>query len=163
GHAEQTAGLAGLIKTALVLEHGVIPPTLHLVAPNPEIRFSETPFFVPTALTPWPEPAPASPRRAGVNSLGIGGTNPFAVLEEAPGSFRAGTEERAAHLLCVSARSGEALRARVGQLRQALASPAVDLGDLCFTVNASRSGLPHRAVFDGRDREALAASLGGFA
>src|SRR5450432_1604607 len=162
GHAEQTAGLAALIKTALVLEHGVIPPTLHLKTPNPEIRFAETPFYVPTSVTPWPEANRSSPRRAGVNSLGIGGTNAFAVLEEAPAAFRARTAERTVHLLCVSARSTTALRARVGQLRQALGSPATDVGDLSLTVNTSRSSLPHRAVFEAPDRETLAAKLGVF-
>jgi acyl transferase domain-containing protein/surfactin synthase thioesterase subunit/acyl carrier protein len=162
GHAEQTAGLAGLIKTALILEHGVIPPTLHLTTPNPEIRFAETPFYVPTSVTPWPEANRSARRRAGVNSLGIGGTNAFAVLEEAPASFRARTEERTAHLLCISARSATALSARVGQLRQALESPATDLGDLCFTANTSRSSLPHRAVFEAPSRETFATKLGAF-
>lgn len=162
GHAEQTAGLAGLIKTALILEYGVIPPTLHLRTPNPEIRFAETPFHVPTSVTPWPEADRSSRRRAGVNSLGIGGTNAFAVLEEAPASFRARTEERTAHLLCLSARSATALYARVGQLRRALESPAADVGDLCFTANTSRSSLPYRAVFEGPSRETIAAKLGAF-
>jgi acyl transferase domain-containing protein/surfactin synthase thioesterase subunit/acyl carrier protein len=164
GHAEQTAGLAGLIKTALILQHGVIPPTLHLHEPNPEIRFEETPFYVPTSLTPWPANEEGAPRRAAVNSLGIGGTNAFAVLEEAPRPRRAtDAPDPGGLLLCVSAKSDAALDVRVAQAREALlAAPAEDAGDMCFSINASRSGLSHRAVFQGSDREQLAASLAAF-
>src|SRR5262249_9412100 len=82
GHPEQAAGLAGLIKTALALEHRLIPPTINLTTTNPDIDTEDSPFFVNTELREW---APGvAPRRACVNSLGIGGTNPFAVLGGAP-------------------------------------------------------------------------------
>jgi acyl transferase domain-containing protein len=80
GHLEAAAGVAGLIKTVLVLKNRVIPPSVYFEKSNPKIRFSSTPFFVPKEAMPWT----GSVRRAAVNSLGIGGTNAFAILEEAP-------------------------------------------------------------------------------
>ena len=73
GHLEAAAGVAGLIKAALALQHKTLPPSLHFSRPNPAIHFAETPFFVNTQCRPWP--AGEAPRRAAVNSLGIGGTN----------------------------------------------------------------------------------------
>ncbi|MGK5632218.1 type I polyketide synthase, partial [Streptomyces sp. URMC 123] len=82
GHTDAAAGIAGLIKAVLALEHRTIPPTLHFETPNPLLRLDESPFYVPTESRPWP--AGPLPRRAGVSSLGIGGTNAHVVLEEAP-------------------------------------------------------------------------------
>ena len=82
GHPEQSAGFAGLIKTALTLYHGEIPPTVHFTAPNAAIPFQDGPFYVQATLAEWHRGD--TPRRAAVNSLGIGGTNAFLVLEEAP-------------------------------------------------------------------------------
>ena len=86
GHPEQAAGMAGLIKTTLATERGALPPNLHFEQPNPHIDFDASPFYVNTELREWPRNG--HPRRAGVNSLGIGGTNAFAVLEQAPGAGR---------------------------------------------------------------------------
>src|SRR5205807_6367730 len=82
GHLDAAAGIAGLIKTVLALEHRTIPPSLHFKTPNPAIPFAETPFFVAAEARPWE--SAGAPRRAGVNSFGIGGTNAHVVLEEAP-------------------------------------------------------------------------------
>ena len=82
GHPEQAAGIAGVIKTALVLHHKRIPPSINYETPNPAIDFASSPFYVNTKLRDFP--LADTPRRAGLNSLGIGGTNVFAVLEEAP-------------------------------------------------------------------------------
>src|SRR4029077_17990756 len=82
GHLGAAAGIAGLIKKGLPLEHPQIPPSLNFETPNPRIDFASSPFFVNTRLTDWP--ADRGPRRAGVSSFGIGGTNAHAVLEEAP-------------------------------------------------------------------------------
>src|SRR5262245_24677447 len=81
GHLEQTAGIASLIKVALTLKNGRIPPSLNFRAPNPKIDFAESPFFVSTKCLDWPTDRP---RLAAVNSLGLGGTNAFALLEQAP-------------------------------------------------------------------------------
>jgi acyl transferase domain-containing protein len=82
GHLEQCAGMAGLIKTVLALQHGEIPASLHFETPNPRIPFERSPFLVNTARRPFD--GQSGPRRAGVNSVGMGGTNAFMVLEEAP-------------------------------------------------------------------------------
>ena len=82
GHLEQCAGIAGLIKVVLALHHGAIPPSLHFTTPNRRISFERSPFFVNTRLQQFDDGT--TPRRAAVNSVGMGGTNAFAVLEEAP-------------------------------------------------------------------------------
>src|SRR5690606_24667733 len=80
GHLEQCAGMAGLIKTALALYHKKIPPSLHFHKPNPKFDFAASAFFVNTECRGWP--GKAGRRFAAVNSLGLGGTNAFAVLAE---------------------------------------------------------------------------------
>ncbi|KAI1120874.1 hypothetical protein F5Y10DRAFT_289146 [Nemania abortiva] len=81
GHTEAVSGLAGLLKTAWSLKHGLIPPNLHFENLNPEVKPHYTHLQVPTALTPWPDPSPGAPRRASVNSFGFGGSNSHAIVE----------------------------------------------------------------------------------
>ncbi|MDQ0601388.1 acyl transferase domain-containing protein [Streptomyces canus] len=82
GHLDSAAGLAGLIKAILVLRHGVIPPLVNFTRANPLLALESSPFVVPTRATPWPN---AGVRRAGVHSIGMGGTNAHVIVEEAPG------------------------------------------------------------------------------
>jgi acyl transferase domain-containing protein/surfactin synthase thioesterase subunit/acyl carrier protein len=145
GHPEQAAGIAGLIKAALVLHHKTIPPSINYERPNPEIDFDSSPFFVNKPLRDFP--AADTPRRVGLNSLGIGGTNAFAVLEEAPP--RGAREDRPADpfrgLVTLSAKSADALVARVEQLLTWLdGNPEVSVADLCYTTNLSRSQFAFR-------------------
>jgi acyl transferase domain-containing protein len=166
GHLEAAAGIAGLIKATLAVEHHTLPPSLHFRRPNPSIAFEKTPFFVNTERRDWPEGA--TPRRAAVNSLGIGGTNAHVILEEAPqpagvaagantagvaagtngGSEPAGERaagERPLHLLALSAKSPEALKALAVRFAAHLAEhPRQDLADVCFTANTGRSHFPQR-------------------
>ena len=94
GHLDTAAGVASMIKVALTLQHREMPPSLNFERPNPNLEIEQSPFRVNDTLTPW-ESDGRSPRRAGVNSLGVGGTNAFAVLEEAPERpARAGQEQR---------------------------------------------------------------------
>ena len=161
GHAEQAAGMAGLIKTALVLEKGVIPPT-PVETLNPTIPFEGSPFFLNRELSTWPEDG-EQPRRAAVNSLGIGGTNAFAVLEQAPVRDPVPCAVRDRPLLCLSAKEEPALRARAAQFAEVLASVAPgDLGRVCHTANGSRSGFSHRLAITG-DPETLRAKLAAYA
>src|SRR5215467_11214267 len=144
GHPEQAAGLAGLVKAVLALRHGEIPPSLHCETPNPAIDFGSTPFYVNTRLAPWPDDG--HPRRAAVNSLGIGGTNGFVVLEEAP-AVEPAAPARAPHTLTLSARSDAALAVGVERFREFLAaSPHAELEDIAYTSNVSRSQYPHRVA-----------------
>ena len=159
GHPEQAAGLAGLIKTAFALEHREIPPSLHFVAPNPAIDFAASPFFVNTQLRDWT--TQSQPRRAAVNSLGIGGTNAFAVLEETPTLTPVPKDvTRALHALTLSAKSEEALSAYVERFRAFLhCHPDADVADLCYTSNVSRSQFEHRLAVIGASAGELEAKL----
>jgi acyl transferase domain-containing protein/surfactin synthase thioesterase subunit/acyl carrier protein len=145
GHPEQAAGIAGLIKTALVLHHKKIPPSINYQTPNPAIDFASSPFYVNTQLQDFSRTH--TPRRAALNSLGIGGTNAFAVLEEAPPAA-AGASQSSDRFPCVvtlSAKSADALVARVDQLLNWLNdNPDAPIGDLCYTTNVSRSQFAFR-------------------
>lgn len=111
GHTEAAAGVAAVIKAALCLRRGLIPPNLHFEKPNPKIPFENLPLRVPTQMVPFPEQG--GPRRAGVNSFGFGGTNAHAILEQAPPAGPATgdeAEDGGPSLLVLSARSPQALR-----------------------------------------------------
>jgi phthiocerol/phenolphthiocerol synthesis type-I polyketide synthase E len=90
GHLDAAAGVTGLIKTALALHHGVLPPSLHYTQPNPKIDFDSSPFYVNDQRKAWPQDG--QPRRAGVSSFGIGGTNAHAILEAAPATSDSGPQ-----------------------------------------------------------------------
>lgn len=113
GHLDTAAGVAGLIKTSLALKHGVLPPSLNFSEPNPEIDFEASPFYVNTKARDWDVPE-GQPRRAGISSFGIGGTNVHMVLEEAPAREPAAFTQDAQplHLVPLSARNAQALEAR---------------------------------------------------
>jgi len=144
GHLEQTAGIAALIKTALVLKNARIPPSLHFHRPNPKIDFAATPFFVNTECREWP--AHDHPRLAAVNSLGLGGTNAFVVLEQPPsqaGGDDAGTAPL--NLFALSAKTPSALRMLIERQRVRLeATSDAQLADLCFTLTSGRHHFPER-------------------
>ena len=114
GHLSAAAGVAGLIKATLALEHGVIPPSPYFQSPNPEARLDESPFYVNTAALPWPGDA-HRPRRAAVSSLGIGGTNVHLVLEQAPPRASA-APSRPWQVLPLSARTPHSLDAMAASL-----------------------------------------------
>ncbi len=141
GHLDAAAGMAGLIKTVLALQHRQIPASLNYSRPNPEIHFAATPFFVNTQLTDWKS---AGPRRAGVMSTGMGGTNAHLVLEEAPAAA-ANASPDAAALLVVSARTEAGLAAAAENLRRHLErDPSLRLADAAFTLQRGRRAMRHR-------------------
>jgi acyl transferase domain-containing protein/thioesterase domain-containing protein len=149
GHLDTAAGVAGFIKVALSLEHGQLPPSLHYETPNPRIDFAASPFFVNNRLRDWA--AGGAPRRGAINSLGVGGTNAFAILEEPPAP--APTDPgRAAELLVLSARSEAALDAATRNLARHLREhPAVDLADVAYTLQTGRKPFAHRRVLAASD------------
>jgi len=158
GHLDGAAGIAGLIKAVLALEHGEIPPTLHFTEPNPRIDFAASPFFVNPELRPWTRDG-AAPRRAGVSSFGIGGTNAHAVLEEAPPQ-RPSVSGRAWHLLPLSARTPAALEAATDRLAAHLrAHPEQELADVAYTLQVGRRAFEHRRVLVARDPADAARAL----
>ncbi len=162
GHTDVAAGVAGLIKTALALQHRQIPPSLHFDAPNPAIDFENSPFFVVRTLSPWR--ADGAPRRAGVTSLGIGGTNCHVVLEEAPPPRPPSRQpERPRHVLALSARSETALRELARRYADHLATGPGLLADVCFTANTGRAPFEHRLAIDAGSIEDLHERLAAFA
>ncbi len=82
GHALEAAGLAGVIKAVMCMQHGTIPPAINVRTINPKIDWNKVPIYIPTSAAPWPTPANGGPRRAGVNAFGIGGLNMHVVLDE---------------------------------------------------------------------------------
>jgi len=157
GHLETAAGVAGLIKTVLALEHGQIPPSLHFEQPNPAIDFASSPFYVNARLAEWK--TDGGPRRAGVSSFGMGGTNAHLVLEEAPAAVVAGPS-RPWHLLLLSARTAAALERMTTNLAEHLERhPELDLADVAHTLHLGRRALSHRRILVSRDVGDAAAAL----
>jgi amino acid adenylation domain-containing protein len=144
GHLDAAAGVAGLIKAALAVETGLIPPSLNFERANPELALEESPFFVNNQLREWP--IPGSPHRAGVSSFGIGGTNAHVVIEEPPAAGASGPS-RPVQLLLLSARSEEALEAATRNLADRLERhPETDLADAAYTLRVGRHTFAHRRV-----------------
>ncbi len=153
GHLESAAGIAGLIKVVLAMQHGEVPPHLHFREPNSLIPWNDLPVTVPTAATPWPEGC----RFAGVSSFGFGGTNAHVVLVGAPYVPQARSASEGKHplacasglwqstVLTLSARSEEALRELAGRYAMHLAAhPDEALADVCSAAHTTRSAFPHR-------------------
>src|SRR5438034_6164337 len=159
GHLDAAAGVAGLIKTVLQLQHKQLVPSLHFEEPNPKIDFVNSPFYVNTKLEEWP--SAGGPRRAGVSSFGIGGTNAHVVLEEAPEREPSGSSRRW-QLLTMSAKTPTALEAATANLGEHLKRNEEEkLADVAYTQAMGRTGYKYRrAVISERREEALAA-LGG--
>ncbi|MEW1871966.1 beta-ketoacyl synthase N-terminal-like domain-containing protein [Streptomyces caelestis] len=155
GHLGAAAGIAGLIKAVLALEHRQIPPSLHYDRPNPLIDFDASPFRVPTALEDWP--AGEHPRRAAVSAFGIGGTNAHVVLEEAPSAVPAAPRPPAdGHrlVLPLSARTDGALRGQAEALARHLARrPELRLDDVAHSLRADRPALRHRLTVTAASRD----------
>lgn len=156
GHLDAAAAVAGMIKTVLALKHRQLPPTLHFTEPNPEIDFPGSPFYVNTALAEW---ASSGPRRAGVMSTGMGGTNAHVIFEEAP-QPAASADPRAPRLLMLSAKTETALDQATQRLREFLsANDSVNMSDLAYTLCAGRKAFAHRRTLVCAGREAALAAL----
>ncbi|HTQ81522.1 MAG TPA: type I polyketide synthase, partial [Thermoanaerobaculia bacterium] len=152
GHLATAAGIAGLIKTVLVVENGLIPPNLHFDEPNPDINFAESPFYVNLELKPWPQNG--LPRRAGVSAFGFGGTNAHAVVEEAPAVPPSSVSPRPYQLLLLAAKSAAALDSATANLGAHLKEhPELNLADVSYTLARGRKAFSYRRVLASRDRE----------
>ncbi|MCX2729381.1 SDR family NAD(P)-dependent oxidoreductase [Saccharopolyspora sp. NFXS83] len=162
GHLEAAAGIVGVLKTVLAIEHGQLPQSLGFDAPNPRIPLGELGLRVNTEVSPW---LPADrPPVAGVSAFGMGGTNCHVVLLGPSGSVLAaqpGTSGGTTHHV-VSGRTAEALRAQAGRLRDVVDAGA-NLVDLEFSLAATRTAFEHRAVVSADDRDALREGLDALA
>jgi phthiocerol/phenolphthiocerol synthesis type-I polyketide synthase E len=157
GHLDAAAGVAGLIKTVQALKHALLPPSLHFEQPNPRIDFARSPFYVNTRLSEWKRGS--YPRRAGISSFGIGGTNAHVVLEEAPVRASSRTS-RSWHLLVLSAKTVNALETMTANLAAHLEQrPALSLPDVTYTCQVGRKVFPHRRVLVYHDRDEIVKML----
>lgn len=160
GHGETAAGITGLIKAALCIQHRQIPASLHFRTPNPAIDFAGLKLQVQTALEPFP--APDRPAVVGVSSFGFGGTNAHAVLAEAPPADvgSPGAAPLPLQLLTLSARSSNALRATASRYLELLRQrPTLALADLCANANQQRTAFQQRLVCLASDRADLERQL----
>ncbi|MEI6180729.1 MAG: beta-ketoacyl synthase N-terminal-like domain-containing protein, partial [Chloroflexales bacterium] len=142
GHLQEAAGIAGLMKVIVALQHGEIPASLHVQQLNPHIDWEQSVVRVAAHPVAWTE----TQRIAGVSSFGMGGANAHVVLESAPAVSAEVREERhPAHLLPIAAKDAVALDAYVqAYLTYLDAHPHVNLGDLCSTAQMGRSPFAHR-------------------
>ncbi|MET7425061.1 type I polyketide synthase [Dactylosporangium sp. NPDC005555] len=174
GHTQTAAGIGGVIKMVLAMEHGTLPRTLHADEPSPHIDWSSGAVRLLTRARPWP--AGERPRRAGVSSFGISGTNAHVILEEPLAATGPDAEPAAGRTavsgpvpLALSAHGPQALAAQAALLRARIggAGPSADaadddtadLADVAWSLLATRAALPQRAVVLGRDRADLAEGL----
>jgi acyl transferase domain-containing protein/acyl carrier protein len=144
GHLEAAAGMAGLIKVLLALQHEMIPPHLHASVLTPRIDWDQLPIRVPQQSATWQRGI--SPRIAGVSAFGISGTNVHLVVSEAPPVTEAEpTRCRSRSLLALSAKSRAALVALAGRYADLLAgNPHIDFPALAAAANQKRAHFPHR-------------------
>jgi acyl transferase domain-containing protein len=162
GHLESAAGIAGLIKCVLAIQHGEIPPHLHLHRVNPHIDLGRMPLSISTSRTAWPDPGKT--RLAGVSSFGIGGTNAHVVVEQAPERPAETADDRAGHVLVLSAAGEAPLRALAGRYAAHIEThPDLSVSSLCATAAAGRAQLAHRLALRVDSLAQAAAALATFA
>ncbi|MGA4687745.1 type I polyketide synthase, partial [Micromonospora sp. AB353] len=163
GHAQAAAGVAGVIKMVMAMRHGVVPPTLHVDEPSPQIDWTAGAVTLATAVTPWP--AVDRPRRAAVSSFGVSGTNAHTIIEQAPAPAEVEAEPttpqaRTVAPVLLSARSDAALAAQAGRWAARFAADdTLRPLDVAFSSVTSRSTLDRRAVLSATGRDDLLAGL----
>ncbi|GAA4216179.1 SDR family NAD(P)-dependent oxidoreductase [Microbispora amethystogenes] len=174
GHTQSAAGVGGVIKMVQAIRHGLLPRTLHVDTPTPNVDWSAGNVRLLTEATPWPEVD--RPRRAAVSSFGVSGTNAHVIIEQAAESPAASDSETDSETpgepttgspvtsWILSAKSPEALRAQAGQLRSHLdALPELEAADVAHSLATARARFEHRAVVLGGGRDELVAGLAALA
>lgn len=160
GHAEHAAGMAGLFKVILSLQHKQIPAHLHLTQQNPHIPWAELPISIPQMLTDWE--SKGKPRIAGLSSFGFSGTNCHLILGEAP-IVVAGTPIKRAetletihnNLLSISAKSEDALKELLSEYVTYLDGSAVDISSVCYSANVTNSDFNYRLAVQGKTKDEI--------
>jgi acyl transferase domain-containing protein/thioesterase domain-containing protein/acyl carrier protein len=156
GHLDTAAGVASLIKVVQALRHTTLPPLANHTGANPLIDFDSSPFVISGEATEWPDTAI---RRAGISSLGVGGTNAHVVVEEAP-ALEVLPRSAPEQVLALSARTPEALDAATVRLAAHLAGhPDLDLGDVAHTLATGRRTMEHRRVVTATDVDGAIAAM----
>src|SRR5581483_10631535 len=162
GHCESAAGIAGLTKVLLQMQHREIVPSLHSTQLNPHIDFDESPFVVNQQLRPWERPViegRKQPRMAGISSFGAGGSNAHLIVEEyeAPGQPPAAVTNV---VILLSARTGEQLRQKAGDLLGFIRKvPSIDLVAMGYTLQVGREAMEERLGLVARSVEQVAEKL----
>ncbi|WP_316575829.1 type I polyketide synthase [Nocardia canadensis] len=168
GHTSAAAGVGGVIKMVQAMRHEMLPPTLHVDAPTPQVEWSPATVRLLTEAEPWP--AGERVRRAGVSSFGASGTNTHVILEEAPAPVEIAVEPSdedpppAVALgvtpLLLSAKSAPALRDQAAKLlRWVTEQPALRVDDLGYSLSTTRARLEWRGAFVAADRDGMLAGL----
>ena len=161
GHCEAAAGVAGLIKVVLSLQHQAIPRNLHFGTLNPHINIASTRLTFPADTMPWP--AGGSRRLAGVSSFGFGGTNAHILIEEAPVLPEFEAADTGPQIVLVSGHSHDALRDQAAALERYLTeNAAVSLADVAYTSALHRNHLDHRLAVVGETAAEVADRLRSF-
>ncbi|AEM87322.1 type I polyketide synthase [Streptomyces violaceusniger] len=166
GHTQGAAGIAGVMKMVLAMEHGVVPESLHIAEPSPHIDWAAGKVALVRSATPWPETG--RPRRAAISSFGFSGTNAHTIIEQAPaeepGPVELVSKQPGVLPWVLSGKSEAALRAQARRLLDRLHDePALRPVDIGLSLATTRSALDHRGVVQGRDREELMAGLNALA
>ncbi|MEU5272310.1 type I polyketide synthase [Streptomyces hygroscopicus] len=180
GHTQAAAGVAGVIKMVMAMRHGILPKTLHVDEPTPHVDWSAGAVKLLTEARPWPETG--RPRRVGISSFALSGTNAHAVLEQAPEAEepdgagpRTGAEAETPGPVTsevvpwlISGKGEAALRAQAERLHTRLTDPdsaqdddpaPAPVADIGYSLAVSRSAFEHRAAVIGEDRESLLRGL----
>ncbi|WP_392534191.1 beta-ketoacyl synthase N-terminal-like domain-containing protein [Nostoc sp. C117] len=161
GHLEAASGIASLMKIVLAMQHGEIPPHLHLHQPNPYIDWEKLPVKVPTQNIPWGKGD--RQRLAGVSAFSFSGTNAHIVLEEYTNVENPQGLSRPLHILALSAKTQESLvQLTAAYENYLIGNPELNLADICFTANTRRSHFPYRLAVTAASTLELAGKLGAF-
>ncbi|SHJ71295.1 hybrid non-ribosomal peptide synthetase/type I polyketide synthase, partial [Aquimarina spongiae] len=158
GHLDAAAGIAGFIKTVLVLKNKTIPPLVNFSAPNPMLELDHSPFLISNQSKEWKS---NTMRRAGVSSFGIGGTNAHVILEEF--SYKESNEkiENKEHIIAISAKSKEALETQKRTLAEFIKeNRTFQLANVAYTLQTGRENLPFKAAFVCEEKSDLIEALG---
>ncbi|PXX71478.1 acyl transferase domain-containing protein [Nocardia tenerifensis] len=168
GHTQAAAGVGGIIKMVQAMRHGMLPKTLHVDRPTPHVDWQAGAVALLTEPTPWP--AIDRPRRAGISSFGLSGTNAHVLIEEAPAVIEPADEPETGRVtgsvlaLPISARGANALAAQAAKLADFRTErPELDLLDTAYSLATTRAALDHRAVLVAADRPEFDRALGTFA
>lgn len=157
GHTTAAAGLAGLIKTVLALQHQQIPASINYDQPNPNIDFENSPFYVNASFTDWKS---ATNRLAGVSAFGVGGTNVHVILEEYPQPEKVKSEEKPAYLISWSAKTENSLQNYTKNLSDFITkNPKAEPGNIAYTLHQTRADYKFRNFLVVHNRQDLLEKL----